>query len=450
MVERGDAQVEGDGAPEGDADGGDLGAPVAGVGDDDHVGVELVAVRLEEGRERARAELLLPLDEQRRSRGPGRRRPRCSARMAFRCVDDAGLVVRGSAAVETVAAQGRLERQGLPVARRRRAAARRGARRAARSGGRCAPGGCATTAGLAERGAAGDRAAARPRRSSKTPSPRSQLGHPLGAGAHVGVVESVPRHRGDAHQTGQLGDRGRESRRHRLAELVGERGRIGGRCHVGYLKQSTTARTPRGQDPRIRQPAAADAGGDSAQEQAAQGKSAPTPTRREQEAARKRPLVPTDRKQASRDSRGQVNAARERARAGMAAGEEKYLPVRDKGPQKRYVRDYVDARTSVGEILLPLLVHRRRDLFPPVDRRDRPDRGLDRHRRGDRRLRHSRIPGAQAGSPRNSARARWSAACAGTRPCARSRSGRCACPRRRPSAGSTRARRPRDCCASPG
>jgi hypothetical protein len=100
----------------------------------------------------------------------------------------------------------------------------------------------------------------------------------------------------------------------------------------------------------------ADAGGDSAQEQAAQGKSAPTPTRREQEAARKRPLVPTDRKQASRDSRGQVNAARDRARAGMAAGEEKYLPVRDKGPQKRYVRDYVDARTSVGEILLPLLV----------------------------------------------------------------------------------------------
>ena len=100
----------------------------------------------------------------------------------------------------------------------------------------------------------------------------------------------------------------------------------------------------------------ADAGGDSAQEQPVQGKSAPTPTRREQEAARKRPLVPTDRKQASRDSRGQVNAARDRARAGMAAGEEKYLPARDKGPQKRYVRDYVDARTSVGEILLPLLV----------------------------------------------------------------------------------------------
>ncbi len=51
-----------------------------------------------------------------------------------------------------------------------------------------------------------------------------------------------------------------------------------------------------------------------------------------------------------------MQAARERARVGMAAGEEKYLPVRDKGPQKRYVRDYIDARFSLGEVLLPLLV----------------------------------------------------------------------------------------------
>jgi hypothetical protein len=81
-----------------------------------------------------------------------------------------------------------------------------------------------------------------------------------------------------------------------------------------------------------------------------------TPSRKQQEAARKRPLVPSDRKVAARQSRSQMQASRERARAGMAAGEEKYLPVRDKGPQKRYVRDYVDARFSMGEILLPLLV----------------------------------------------------------------------------------------------
>ncbi|HEX7835596.1 MAG TPA: DUF3043 domain-containing protein [Pseudolysinimonas sp.] len=80
-----------------------------------------------------------------------------------------------------------------------------------------------------------------------------------------------------------------------------------------------------------------------------------TPSRKEQEAARKRPLVPSDRRLASKQSRSQIQAARERARIGMAAGEEKYLPLRDKGPQKKYVRDYIDARWSLGEVLLPLL-----------------------------------------------------------------------------------------------
>lgn len=46
---------------------------------------------------------------------------------------------------------------------------------------------------------------------------------------------------------------------------------------------------------------------------------------------------------------------RERARIGMAAGEEKYLPLRDKGPQRRWIRDYVDARFSVGEVLIPVM-----------------------------------------------------------------------------------------------
>jgi len=85
------------------------------------------------------------------------------------------------------------------------------------------------------------------------------------------------------------------------------------------------------------------------------GKGAPTPTRRQQEAARKRPLVPDDRKLAAREARQKAAQARERARLGMAAGEEKYLPARDRGPQKRYVRDYVDARFSVGEFLIPIM-----------------------------------------------------------------------------------------------
>ncbi len=85
------------------------------------------------------------------------------------------------------------------------------------------------------------------------------------------------------------------------------------------------------------------------------GKGAPTPTRRQQEAARKRPLVPDDRRLAAREARQKAAQARERARIGLAAGDEKYLPVRDRGPQKRYVRDYVDARFNVGEFLLPIM-----------------------------------------------------------------------------------------------
>jgi hypothetical protein len=85
-------------------------------------------------------------------------------------------------------------------------------------------------------------------------------------------------------------------------------------------------------------------------------KGRPTPTRKEQEAARKQPLVPSDRRLAARQSRDQQAAQRDRARIGMARGEDKYLPARDKGPQKRFARDFVDARFSIGEVLLPVLV----------------------------------------------------------------------------------------------
>lgn len=85
------------------------------------------------------------------------------------------------------------------------------------------------------------------------------------------------------------------------------------------------------------------------------GKGRPTPTRKEREAARKRPLVSNDRAEARRQARAQMQAEREKARIGMAAGDEKYLPMRDRGPQKRFVRDYVDARFSVGELLIPVM-----------------------------------------------------------------------------------------------
>jgi len=85
------------------------------------------------------------------------------------------------------------------------------------------------------------------------------------------------------------------------------------------------------------------------------GKGRPTPTRAEREAARKRPLV-DDSKEARQRARADLNAARDRARDGMARGEEKFLPPRDKGPQRRWVRDYVDAGFHLGELVMPLMI----------------------------------------------------------------------------------------------
>lgn len=86
------------------------------------------------------------------------------------------------------------------------------------------------------------------------------------------------------------------------------------------------------------------------------GKGRATPSRKEREAARKRPLVPNDRKEAARQSRAESAVARERARIGLAMGDERYLPMRDRGQQRRYVRDYVDARLGAGELFLPIML----------------------------------------------------------------------------------------------
>jgi hypothetical protein len=80
-----------------------------------------------------------------------------------------------------------------------------------------------------------------------------------------------------------------------------------------------------------------------------------TPTRKEREAARKRPLVGGKTPEAKAMSKEQERAARDRARIGLANGEEKFLPVRDRGPQKRFIRDYVDGRWGFAELTIPIL-----------------------------------------------------------------------------------------------
>jgi hypothetical protein len=87
------------------------------------------------------------------------------------------------------------------------------------------------------------------------------------------------------------------------------------------------------------------------------GKGRPTPTRKEAEAAaRARAKGAADKKAAKklqRERRLQENA---RMREGMKAGDERFLPTRDQGRVRSFVRDRVDSRLSAAEFLLPLLV----------------------------------------------------------------------------------------------
>jgi len=100
------------------------------------------------------------------------------------------------------------------------------------------------------------------------------------------------------------------------------------------------------------EPAPASATGSTTQ---ASGKGRPTPKRRDAEAARRRPLV-ADTRGASREVKQKRKLDRAIARDGMLRGQEKYLPARDRGPQRRFLRDAVDRRWNIGEVLLPTML----------------------------------------------------------------------------------------------
>ncbi|MBM9505423.1 DUF3043 domain-containing protein [Actinacidiphila acididurans] len=86
-------------------------------------------------------------------------------------------------------------------------------------------------------------------------------------------------------------------------------------------------------------------------------KGRPTPKRSEaQTARRKAATAPTDRKAAARAAREARRIDLAKQREALAGGDERYLPNRDRGPIRKYVRDYVDARFRVAEFFLPIAV----------------------------------------------------------------------------------------------
>jgi len=85
------------------------------------------------------------------------------------------------------------------------------------------------------------------------------------------------------------------------------------------------------------------------------GKGRPTPARKQQELLRKKPAVGNKSPEAKKLAKQALRAERLKAREGLANGDDRYLTYRDKGPQRRLVRDIVDSRFTIGELVLPAL-----------------------------------------------------------------------------------------------
>ncbi|MDF3297177.1 DUF3043 domain-containing protein [Streptomyces tropicalis] len=86
-------------------------------------------------------------------------------------------------------------------------------------------------------------------------------------------------------------------------------------------------------------------------------KGRPTPKRSEAQSQRRSVAsTPTTRKDAAKRQREDRRAAMERQRQALAGGDERYLPARDKGPVRKFARDFVDSRWNVAEFFLPMAV----------------------------------------------------------------------------------------------
>ncbi|MER0244587.1 DUF3043 domain-containing protein [Streptomyces sp. HSW2009] len=86
-------------------------------------------------------------------------------------------------------------------------------------------------------------------------------------------------------------------------------------------------------------------------------KGRPTPKRSEAQSQRRSlASTPLTRKDAARRQREARRADLAKQREALANGDERYLPVRDRGPIRKFARDYVDSRFVVAEFFLPLAV----------------------------------------------------------------------------------------------
>jgi len=87
-----------------------------------------------------------------------------------------------------------------------------------------------------------------------------------------------------------------------------------------------------------------------------QKKGRPTPKRKDAQASTKiSSLAPASTKAEKARAKDAARAARISQRAAYLRGDESALPARDRGPEKKLVRNLVDSRRSIGEYFLPVI-----------------------------------------------------------------------------------------------
>jgi hypothetical protein len=84
------------------------------------------------------------------------------------------------------------------------------------------------------------------------------------------------------------------------------------------------------------------------------GKGRPTPKRSEARKAR-RNARPRDPKEAAAQRRERNRNERMLARQALQTGDERHLPARDAGPERRLARDVVDSRFTYGQVFFALI-----------------------------------------------------------------------------------------------
>lgn len=86
-------------------------------------------------------------------------------------------------------------------------------------------------------------------------------------------------------------------------------------------------------------------------------KGRPTPKRRESQSQRRSlSKPPANRKEAAKRSRELRRAELAKQREALATGDERYLPLRDRGAVRRFTRDFIDSKWHVAEFFLPIAV----------------------------------------------------------------------------------------------